>query len=488
MTNKQLNNEELRRIYKEIERRKLCRRSAELDIIRENVDNFIEYCFQDDYGNPIKQSKMHQEWQEAFAKFPRLFIESHRESAKTYQMLFRILWELGQNPNLIIKIVCETDEKAYERIDFLKNQIMRNKRLRQVFPNLVPAMTSEWSKQKIYIKRDIITKDASVEGAGIKSSAIGGRAHLIIFDDVQTPKVIYSAAERKTIKEMFFTLWMNMLMKYGIAVWIATPFHKDDLHMELKTNKEWKVLSYPIKEDLTPVWKEQWTKERLEKRRSEIGAIHFARAFHLKPISDDEQPFKPSWIIRRKRDEIKINEVICHAYDLALKQDSKADYFAFVSVGLSNGNLVVTNSFHERLSVLEQANVIVNNYHYEKPRQVLIETVQYQEALKQLVEKKDSAIPVKGIKPSKDKWMRALAVQPLLENGKIIFLDGNEQLISELENFPHDSHDDLVDAFIFAVSYAQNFLEKRNEKKEKTFKFFRQERFRNRLNIKTMDL
>jgi len=481
------------KILKEIEERFEARQEFEKDYIRRNVNNFIEYCFKDDYGKPIKQGKIHKEWQAAFAQYPYLFIEAPREHAKTNQMLFRVLWELGYITNLLFKIVCETDDKAYERIEFLKQQIMTNERVREIFPDLEPAQQGEWSKNKFIVNRSIISKDASVEASGIKSAAIGGRAHCIIFDDVQSPKVIFSKAERKHIKDMFYTVWLNMLMKTGIAVWIATPFHREDLHMELKKNPTWKVMSYPIDSSLKPIWQEQWSKERLERRKQEIGSTHFARAFHLMPIAEEDQPFRPSWFIRRKANEVNLKEIICHAYDLAISRKSSSDFFAFVSCGIDDqDNIIIKRSFHDKLTVLEQVNVIVNNYHFEKPRKVIIETVQYQEALKQLVEKQEKSIPVEGIKPEKDKYMRALSIQPLIEEGRIVFLEGNEKLISELEDFPHGIHDDLVDAFIYAIDFAIKYIKaKKNLDKKKSVwdKIKKSDYGRtDRLNIKTMEL
>ncbi len=102
-----------------------------------------------------------------------------RGHGKSSQILGRILWELGRNPNHKIKIVCETDDNARKRVIFLQQQILHNKHLHLLFPHLKPADSGLWNNLQLYVKRDIISVDPSIEGCGILSSSTGGRATIL---------------------------------------------------------------------------------------------------------------------------------------------------------------------------------------------------------------------------------------------------------------------------------------------------------------------
>ena len=54
----------------------------------------------------------------------------------------------------------------------------------EVFPDLRQADFGEFTKHKIVIQRTARHRDASIEALGIGSTATGGRADLIIADDV----------------------------------------------------------------------------------------------------------------------------------------------------------------------------------------------------------------------------------------------------------------------------------------------------------------
>ncbi len=102
-----------------------------------------------------------------------------RGHGKTSHLLGRILWELGKNPNHKIKIVCETDNNARKRIIFIQHHILENKHLHLLFPHLKPAESGLWNNLQLYVERNIITVDPSVEGSGILSSSTGGRASIL---------------------------------------------------------------------------------------------------------------------------------------------------------------------------------------------------------------------------------------------------------------------------------------------------------------------
>jgi len=107
-----------------------------------------------------------------------VIIQFARNHSKTTIVLGYILTLLGENPNLRIKIVCESEQMARQRIKFLKTHLERNPRLRQLYPHLKPADTESWSSQQLYVERELISPDPSVEAYGVLSAATG--SHCVV--------------------------------------------------------------------------------------------------------------------------------------------------------------------------------------------------------------------------------------------------------------------------------------------------------------------
>jgi predicted phage terminase large subunit-like protein len=68
--------------------------------------------------------------------------------------------------------------------------------------------------------------------------------------------------------------------------------------------------------------------------------------------------------------------------------------------------------------------------------------------------KKDLNITVKELVPNKDKVLRANAVAPIVEDGRVSLYKNLPYLperLSELTSFPFIKNDDFVDAFVYGV-------------------------------------
>jgi len=287
------------------------------DLIRRELarrdPNFLcEYCMTDGDGEPWVQQPFHREWQSLLPlQGPaRALIVAPRESAKTSQLaVARVIWELGRNPDLRVKIVTAADSLAGDIVGSIARHIATNPRVREVFPNLRPASQGLWPKPgaqttRLMVARRSREKDPSVAGHGIMSAGVGGRADLIIFDDVvDFRNAVGAPAMRKQVAQSFFEAWLNLLRPQGRAVYIATVWHQDDLTMELRQNPEWQVWWRPARDEVTGqlLWPQRWDADALARREREIGSRAFARQFQLRPLSDDERTF-PERVLETCRD------------------------------------------------------------------------------------------------------------------------------------------------------------------------------------------
>lgn len=426
---------------------------------RIDVNCFIEYCFKDDItDSPIKQQPFHKDIQRKFASGKDSLIEVPRSHGKTTQVALWIIWKLGQNPNLRIKYVCQAENKAAERCQYVQNQILHNPKVRAVFPSLVPSTKMEdWSKHKFTVQRSIFSKDCTFEASGILSSATGGRADIIVFDDIiDMRNALLQPAYRQTVKQYYKAVWVNMVEPTtGQKVYICTPYHEDDLTAELKKGTNYDVLSIPIPDDLTPLWADRWGREALLKLKKDIGTIEFARAMHLRVMSDADRIIRPEWI-QWYDNQPDLNGYVV-AVDPAISTRDNADYSVIIVLGYDyNGNSYIVDMVREHLSFMELLLRLQSVYNQYKPVAVGIETIAYQKAIAEFLTQ-TTALPIVEINAVKDKITRARQLSIPLQNGKVFLRRGMQDIYEELVSFPFMPHDDIVDALGYAVSLVSRY-------------------------------
>lgn len=421
----------------------------------ENIDAFISFVFQ------VDQAPCHVEMQAHMDAWKRAFILAHKELGKTTQCLGRVLFELGKNPNLRIKVICADDDSASDRVIFLRDMITRNRRLHMVFPNLKRHETVEdWGKKSFTVQRDLFSKDSSVEAAGIMTSGTGQRADLILFDDVcNFQNAIQFPLEREKVKHAFKNVWIPTLGPTGRAVYIANRHHELDLTSEIeKQTAVWHLLDMSVTGD-PPVspWKERWTSEALEERRIEIGDIEFDRTMRniLHPESD--RKIQEAWIRRfsvapDKRDQRFIS------WDYG-GTGPNSDYTAYTvgDLNLEERRIYIRKMDRRKsLTFNQQIEWWIEVFNEWHPDLVLSEEVGFQ-----IVIGADERIvgqyPIERIVPTMNKEQRILMTGPLYERGFILFKDGECEVgIKELINFPNAPNDDCADSITHLVLYCMS--------------------------------
>ncbi len=461
-------------------------RSRQIERARESASAFMEYCFVDESnGKPYQQQWFHDEWHKAWDRHQRVMVIAPRDHAKTSNVVGRVIWELGKNPNLRVKVVCASDGRAKERLFEIDQHIMTNPRVREVFPELIPDPNAPWNAHRLVLKRTARHRDASVEALGITSTATGGRADLLIADDVVDRRNALSfPALREQIKQAWKSDWTNLLEPDSRVWYICTLWSPSDLSHELMDNKAYKVLRYDIDEGFGAIWPGKWSVEHLRKRYEEIGSVEFNRAFRNMAIDLESALIHPGWF---KYSDLRTNErfaeiiegdlaIFLNSYDPAGTPtgNKNQDYTSgcIGAIDREKGVLYIVDAWHERISVKALTDRIYAEARTYDPWQVLIEKIGLATVDEWVInEYPEMAAVVKVTKPKVSKQMRLLGATPLLEKGKIIFsqhLDPNGEmfnpsrgsLVGELEEFPFGKHDDMVDAFSQLVGAARtHFLD-----------------------------
>jgi predicted phage terminase large subunit-like protein len=431
---------------------------------RKQPDEFAEFAFTDNHGRPIRQAQLHRDMQAFLGAHSRALVELPRDHGKSVQACIRILWELGRQPSLRVKIVCASEALAVERSRFIRNAIGRNSRLRCVFPGLRPGQP--WTATRFTIQRPAEIIGPSVTAFGVGAASTGARADLLVCDDIVDVRSIHSAAERLRVSTYFRENLVNLLEPSGRLWNLFTPWHVNDLNSELKSNPEFVLFRRGIDEHLTPIWPEKWPREKLEARRREIGEISFARAYRLVPLSGAETPIKPEWI--RYWTGAHEYDLVVLSIDPAVCEKATTDATALVVLGRTTALEVhCLAAMAMRIPAGELADLIADLDRRWRPQRILFEANgAFQILCEQFQRDRRFGFKIESVKQSSNKSARVQAFSINVQVGafRLKGFDGGvapeqQELYDEMLSFPAGAHDDLLDAAATGTRYLLNVHE-----------------------------
>ena len=409
----------------------------------------------------------HLEWDGLIAKHDRLCILAPRDHGKTFFWDFAYpIWKAYQGPGIGF-ILSATQPQAERILEDIKAEIEANPKLQW----LVPAKKDKWSSTSIKL-----SNEHRIYARGFGTKVRGAHPHWIVVDDGLNDETAYSEMVRRKQIDYFYNAISNMLRPGGQIVVIGTPFHADDLYGDLEKNDQYKHQRYrAIKSDDTPLWPERYNRERLEKKRKEIGAIRFTREFQCDPIADDMSLF-PGHLFKGEGVEqptLKLgmplkfwNQMGVQVFmgaDFAMSSSVQADYTVVFVIGLDKmGNRWLIDIVRERgLPYQEQLSLINTLGKRYQASLIFLESNQMQRIFgDELIRTTDLPIKqfVTGVqKNSLDKGVPSLRV--LLENKKFKIPRGDKATvemtdtwINEMRSFTWvdgklqgvGSHDDTV--------------------------------------------
>ena len=431
---------------------------------RDDFKCFLEYCYKDPVTRRMFELQwFHEDWIDTIEDSRRCIIIAPRGHGKTSIVLPYIIWRLGRNPDLRIKIVCADDPTAIKRLKAIKRTIESNPRVQDVFPNLKPDKKTGWKEQSIFVQRSIIDIEPSVEAKGIGSSITGARVDLLLADDiVSLQNAIAKPAGRKKVIDSWENDYMNLVHDDSQIIYICTLYHRDDNSHKVMKGGAYKKLFYAIT-DFDAMWPDKISEASLKDKRSTMSPSAWARGYRNEPIADTDRIIQPVWFKYVDIDFKAMKEsgwVFFTSYDVATKPKERNDYFASVTGAVfpSTKEIIIVDAWHDKLTKAQQALMLYREYMRYKPFRILVEIVGNESLDQRVLEEYPELVGIlEPVNPHNSKFQRLDAVTPFMENGHVSFashLDPdnenfNEQrgnLYYELVDFPAD-HDDLADAF-----------------------------------------
>lgn len=373
---------------------------------REDSYTMMEYVFK--YNN----SPFHRKWHDFLRSGQSGLILACRGSGKTEQVTIgNCLWEIGNNPNIRIKIITETDDLSVKILSKIAETITDNERYREVFPEIEKHPTRSWNQHELTVKRDVNDKEPTIEAQSILSASTGKRSDLNHYDDiVGMSNTLVNPGKREIVKEAFRSNWQKVLdvMYNPKARWImtATPWHVNDLVSELRYNK-----AVPKAEEVWvgPNFESPWPgviDESVFKNALSVDGLRgYNRAYRGIALSDDETWINPAaikscinWAL--KASEIKIGDgnIAFTGVDLGHREGEKAcPSVIFTGVRTPEGKRIpIDIKILNHSSVLEIARALIKTYNDFSPSLIMVENNGAQKYLIDILESLGPAMPIEG--------------------------------------------------------------------------------------------
>jgi len=445
--------------------RELVRQAVEQS--RRNPAVFAAFALTNSAGRTLRPAPVHRDLQAFLTAHPRALVELPRDHGKSVQVCARLLWELGRNPGLRIRVVCASEALAVERGRFIRDAIRSNQRLRLVFPYLRPGVP--WEAVRFTVRRPGNVLGPSVASIGVGAATTGARADLLVCDDIVDVRSLHSRGDRERVAAYFHENLVNLLEPNGRLWCLFTPWHSDDLNARLKRNSAFALFRRPIGDDLEPVWPAKWPREALERRRAEIGLIAFARAYRLVCVPGDAVAIRPAWV--QYWTEEAATESVVLAVDPAVSVNARADASALVTLAKTADNQIrCLEAVARRVSAPDLVQLIDDADRRWRPGAILFESNAAFAAVRDLLMRHARFGPkIKSVIQTRDKAARVNAFSVSVENGSFRLkgdgqggVDTSQQaLFDEMTTFPAGEHDDLLDAAAFGTEHLLNYAEPR---------------------------
>ena len=398
----------------------------------------------------------------------QLMIELPRGHGKSLAMALYCIQQILKDPNIRILIVSDTSSQStsfmkiimgwFERPDFI-----------EIFGDYTNRNV-KWTSSEMLVKpRNRVARESTVSATSYGGAVIGAHIDLMIVDDIVDKENSRTQGRRESVKAFFFETLMPVLEPTGQLIVTGTPWHYDDLYAEIKSedpvtgeqmHPDFKIYRKPTPADPVyddsghliggvALWENNYPLKELIKRFNLMGGIYYNTQYMLDPSGQKGRVFQADWF--QTWVELPAGLRYYIGVDPAVRMTEQHDYTAIVVIGVDRaGNIYVIDVFKDRIPIDNQIAEIEQRFLNYRPIAIGIESVAYQATLAQHLEAK--GLPIQEFKSPPDKMTKALRLQPYFQQGKVFIRRGLEDVfIKEFVRFPDAEHDDVFDAFDYAL-------------------------------------
>lgn len=412
------------------------------------------------------------EWHNILDDVKRNLLLAPRDHGKSLVVTYEFpIHEICKNRNIRILIISKTGKQGTKFLSVIKEELEQNQKLIKDFGVFYSDIG--WTSNYIYVKRDKIMKDPTVECVGVLGAITGGHFDIIIADDILDDENTKTVERMKTVKNWFYGTIMQLVEPHTKVIVVGTRKHYLDLYQDILKNPMFKnsvykaIIKYPDKYDYVKddkgevdvkikgqsevLWPDKWDIKTLLKDRHSTGSILFDREKQNDPSGMRGQLLKMEWLNFYKEPPTHFKYKF-QGIDLAISTSLTADYFVICTIGVDDyNNIYVLDWFRGRLEFPQQVEAVIQYASLHKPLKIFIEKNQYQAALAQhLISFTD--LPIIPTQTTKSKETRMIALSPYFQNGRIRLKESMHDFITEYSHFPKGAHDDMLDGLDLSMT------------------------------------
>ena len=305
--------------------------------------------------------------------------------------LLKTVQDILRDPEIAICIFSYNQKIASKFVSQIKNAL-ENKRLRQLFPDIIPEDTGSgkytyiddegsrrsqkfsWSSVALTVKRKTGRKEPTVSGYGlVTGQPTGMHFDMLIYDDVVTPDSVRTSEQNRYTTEQF-TMSLNTGSGENVRVRIiGTRYSLYDTYFHIMNPKyasegvmggsKYSLRCYPCRTmSGDPVL---YTSEYLEAKRSVMVSFVYDSQMMCDPQFSSDIGFNEDWIAERcNADEIYGDRDSYNFYiivDPANTKNNKSDFTAMAVVAVNgDGRYYIPDIVRDKMSLSERISSLMS--------------------------------------------------------------------------------------------------------------------------------
>ena len=393
------------------------------------------------------------------------------QEGKTTWVAHYIAWQLIRNPRLNVIYASYSQFRA--------NTV--SKQVRSIVDRFTPLprgsrTVSQWRT----------TAGGGLLAAGRGTGATGFSCDLLVVDDpIKDMAEAQSATIRESTIDWFSSVLLTRMASLSEIIVVCTRWHKDDLiaHVVKAIGADYINIPAQATSDDDPLGRApgEWlnsvqnrSEQSWELTKSAVGTYVWQALYQGDPqvtggsLIDVDRIDVIPWdqvVFRDDRGFMQTlaRAVVIQSWDLtfgqspqqgrARKSSGTGDYVAGHVYALIGQKWILIDRVHERLTFTETlTRVQVMAARWPQTSRIYVEKAANGAAVIDSLRKR--AALIKPVTPQGSKEARALAVQPIVDQGNVAVLDTvyDDGMFQEFRDFPFGAHDDDVDAFTQALN------------------------------------
>lgn len=318
----------------------------------------------------------------------------------------------------------------------------------------------------------------TTHGGGMTTAGVGGPITgrggdiLILDDPIKNAEEANSQIIRDNLWEWWQSTFLTRAEPDAVIVLIMTRWHEDDLAGRILASPEakfWRVIDLPAlagpedpigRPEGAALWPARYDELELEMKKAEVGPRVFAALFQGRPSPPEGLGIpRGSWGWYDELPPLGEFQQFVQSWDTTFKAVDTSDFVAGGVLGRRNDAIYLLDIVHERMTGPKTIEAIYDTDKiWPQARWCLIEDTASGSMICDLLERERGhivRIHPQGQKETRLHWgVNSLAA--VAARGQIFLPRNNpkaRKLVDEGANFPHGTHDDLLDMMVQGVGY-----------------------------------